>query len=159
MKMTAPMEVGLTVSDLPRMRAFYETALGLRFVSEVHVPADKAAEAAMSPVGYTAVRLQTPWGERVKLLAPDLPPRPRDDDEGMILAHQGATYLTFIVDDIAATVGRVRAAGGRLLNREPVTEVRPGVLLSFLRDPEGHILEIVSYADVAAYRADPEDAR
>jgi catechol-2,3-dioxygenase len=28
MRMTAPMEVGLTVRDLPVMRAFYEAALG-----------------------------------------------------------------------------------------------------------------------------------
>lgn len=154
MKMTAPMEVGLTVTDLPRMRAFYEAALDLSFVSEVYVPGPKAAEAAMSAKGYTAVRLQTPWGERVKLLAPDIAPKARSDGDGMILAHQSATYLTFIVDDIAGVVARVRAAGGTLLNDEPVTEVRPGVFLSFLRDPEGHILEIVSYADVAAYRSD-----
>lgn len=154
MKMTAPMEVGLTVSDLDVMRNFYETALDLRVVSQVYVPGAKAAEAAMSPEGYTAVRLQTPWGERVKLLAPDTPPKPRSDAEGMILAHQSATYLTFIVDDIAGVVEKVRAAGGTLLNDAPVTEVRPGVFLSFLRDPEGHILEIVSYADIAAYRDD-----
>ncbi|WP_206613990.1 VOC family protein [Paenirhodobacter populi] len=154
MKMTAPMEVGLTVTDLPRMRAFYEAALDLSFVSEVYVPGPKATEAAMSAEGYTAVRLQTPWGERVKLLAPDIAPKARSDGDGMILAHQSATYLTFIVDDIAGVVARVRAAGGTLLNDEPVTEVRPGVFLSFLRDPEGHILEIVSYADVAAYRSD-----
>ncbi|WP_206614853.1 VOC family protein [Paenirhodobacter populi] len=154
MKMTAPMEVGLTVTDLPRMRAFYEAALDVSFVSEVYVPGPKATEAAMSAEGYTAVRLQTPWGERVKLLAPDIAPKARSDGDGMILAHQSATYLTFIVDDIAGVVARVRAAGGILLNDEPVTEVRPGVFLSFLRDPEGHILEIVSYADVAAYRND-----
>ncbi|RWR05488.1 VOC family protein [Sinirhodobacter populi] len=152
--MTAPMEVGLTVTDLPRMRAFYEAALDVSFVSEVYVPGPKATEAAMSAEGYTAVRLQTPWGERVKLLAPDIAPKARSDGDGMILAHQSATYLTFIVDDIAGVVARVRAAGGILLNDEPVTEVRPGVFLSFLRDPEGHILEIVSYADVAAYRND-----
>lgn len=154
MKMTAPLEVGLTVSDLPRMRAFYEAALGLTFVSEVYVPGPKAEAAAMSRCGYTALRLQTPMGERIKLIAPDEAPAPRADLGGMILSHQSAAYITFIVDDIAAVVEQVRAAGGDLLNAEPVIEVRDGVLLSFLRDPEGHILEIVSYADVAAYRSD-----
>jgi len=72
----------------------------------------------------------------------------------MILSHQNATYLTFIVDDIAAVVEKVRAAGGTLINAAPVTEVRPDVFLSFLRDPEGHILEIISYDDVSAYRND-----
>lgn len=154
MKMTAPLEVGLTVSDLPRMRAFYEAALGLTFVSEVYVPGPKASAAALSSCGYTALRLQTPMGERIKLIAPDEAPAPRVDLEGLILSHQSATYITFIVDDIETVVEQVRAAGGGLLNAEPVIEVRGGVLLSFLRDPEGHILEIVSYADVAAYRSD-----
>lgn len=154
MRMTAPLEVGLTVTDLPRMRRFYETALGLEFVFELHVPGAKAAEAAMCAGGYTAVRLQTQTGERIKLLAPDTAPAPRSDLDGMILSHQSATYLTFIVDDIAAVVERVRAAGGTLLNDRPVTEVRPGTFLSFLRDPEGHVLEIVAYSDIAAYRSD-----
>ena len=35
MKMISPLEVGLGVRDLPRMRHFYENALGCRFVSEV----------------------------------------------------------------------------------------------------------------------------
>lgn len=152
MRMTAPLEVGLTVRDLPKMRRFYETALDLAFVSEISVPAAKAVEAALSGDGYTVVRLETQTGERIKLLAPATPPAPRDDLDGWILSHAHATYLTFIVDDIAATVARILDEGGVLLNAEPVTQVRPGVFLSFLRDPEGHLLEIVAYDDVAAYR-------
>ena len=68
MKMISPLEVGLGVRDLPRMRHFYETALGCRFVSEVAVPAGKARQAALSGSGYTVVRLQTSHGERIKLL-------------------------------------------------------------------------------------------
>lgn len=154
MRMTAPLEVGLTVSDLPKMRAFYEKALGLTFISEVYVPAGKAVEAAMCHEGYTAVRLQTEMGERIKLLAPDAAPAPRQHSQGLILDHQSATYLTFIVDDIAGVVERVCAAGGTLLNEKLVTEVRPGTFLAFLRDPEGHILEIVEYSDISAYRSD-----
>jgi len=69
MRMTAPMEVGLAVTDLAMMHTFYETALELQFVSEVHVPRPKAAEASMCAEGYTAVRFQTQTEERIKLLA------------------------------------------------------------------------------------------
>jgi hypothetical protein len=37
---------------------------------------------------------------------------------------------------------------------EKAVEVRPGTFLAFLRDPEGHIVEIVQYSDIAAYRPD-----
>jgi lactoylglutathione lyase len=154
MNMTAPLEVALVVSDLARMRQFYEKALGLAFVSEIVVGPEKSAEAAMSDVGYTVVRLQTPYGERIKLVAPNRKPAPRQDLSGRMLDHQSTIYLTFIVDDIAKVVEQVRAEGATLLNAQPVTEVRDGVFLAFLRDPEGHIIEIVQYRDVTAYRSD-----
>ncbi|RWE80169.1 MAG: VOC family protein, partial [Mesorhizobium sp.] len=33
-------------------------------------------------------------------------------------------------------------------------EVRPGTWLAFVTDPEGHIVEIVQYDDLAGYRRD-----
>lgn len=159
MKMTAPMEVGLTVRDLPVMRAFYEAALGFSFVSEIHVPPAKAQEAAMSAGGYTVVRLQTPYGERVKLLAPDNVPAARGEASERILDRVEASYLTFIVDDIEGVVARLIAGGAEPMTGEKAVEVRPGTFLAFLRDPEGHIVEIVQYSDIAAYRPDLQAAK
>lgn len=154
MEMTAPMEAGLAVRDLARMRRFYEQALGFVFVSEIRVPADKSAAAALCPEGYTVTRLQTPYGERIKLLArngrtPDARPAPEH-----ILDQPGASYLTFITHAIAPVLRRAIAAGAQSLTGDDPVEVRPGVYLSFLRDPEGHVFELVSYDDVVAYRPD-----
>ncbi|CRK76644.1 putative enzyme related to lactoylglutathione lyase [Nereida ignava] len=63
-------------------------------------------------------------------------------------------YLTFIVDDLRAVVAKVVAAGGTLMTGDEPVEVRPGTYLAFLRDPEGHIVEVVEYADITEYRAD-----
>jgi catechol 2,3-dioxygenase-like lactoylglutathione lyase family enzyme len=153
MNMISPLEVGLAVRDLARMRNFYETALGCRFVSEVFVPAEKARQAALADDGYTVVRLQTSYGERIKLLAPVNPP-PAVAQEGPILAQPLASYLTFIVADIAAVIERLRAQGVEFLTGPQRVEVRPGTYLAFCRDPEGHVLEIVQYADIASYRTD-----
>lgn len=159
MRMTAPMEVGLAVRDLARMRAFYEQALGFVCVSEIRMPADKAAAAALCAEGYTVTRLQTPFGERIKLLArdgaaPDALPKPE-----FILDQSGATYLTFITDAIPLVLRGAIAAGAQSLTGEMPVEVRPGVWLAFLRDPEGHLLELVSYDDISAYRPDlPEQS-
>lgn len=154
MKMTAPMEVGLAVRDLPKMQAFYEGALGFSFISEVRVPAAKAEEAALSAGGYTVVRLQTQYGERVKLLAPDTAPAARGTAPERILDRAEASYLTFIVDDIKGVVARLIAGGARPMTGDEPVEVRPGTFLAFLHDPEGHIVEIVQYADIDNYRPD-----
>ncbi len=152
-KMTAPLEIGLAVRDLKAMRAFYEGALGLSFVSQFHVPGVKAQEAALNAEGYTVVRLQTQKGERIKLLCPERPPEARPES-GLILEKPGATYVTFIVDDLEALLIRLLAAGAHPLTGVKPVEVRPGVWLAFVADPEGHIVEIVQYDDIAAYRPD-----
>ncbi|AOY94660.1 bleomycin resistance protein [Cupriavidus sp. USMAA2-4] len=153
LNMIVPLEVGIAVRDLAPMRRFYEQVLGLAFVSEVQVPAAAAAQAAMHRDGYTAVRLQTPRGERVKLLAPATPPA-HAAVPGYILDKANASYLTFIVDDLQAVVERLAAAGARLLTGPRRVEVRAGTWLAFCHDPEGNVLEFVQYDDIAAYRPD-----
>ena len=153
MKMISPIEVGLGVRDLPRMRHFYENALGCQFVNEVAVPADKARQAALSDGGYIVVRLQTSYGERIKLLAPVNPPA-AVVRSGPILEQPNACYLTFIVDDIDAAIVRLQAHSVEFLTGPTRVEVRPGTFLSFCRDPEGNVLELVQYADIHAYRSD-----
>ncbi len=154
MKMISPLEVGLGVRDLPRMRAFYEKALGCQFVSEVSVPADKARQAALSDGGYVVVRLQTGYGERIKLLGPHDPVPAATAHSGPILAQTNAFYLTFIVDDINGAIERLQAHEAEFLTGPSRVEVRPGTFLSFCRDPEGNVLELVQYADIRSYRSD-----
>ncbi len=158
LNMIVPLEVGIAVRDLPRMRRFYEQVLGFAFVSEVAVPGANAAQAAMNQAGYTAVRLQTGYGERIKLLAPVQPPAPQAAP-AYILDQANATYLTFIVDDIQAVVDQLLAAEVEFLTGPERVEVRPGTYLAFCRDPEGNVLEIVQYADIAAYRPDLHQPR
>lgn len=157
MRMVVPMEIGLAVRDLTRMRAFYEEGLGFAFVSEIAVPADKATAARLCHGGYTVTRLQTPFGERIKLLARKLGSVRSAESPQYILDQPGTSYLTFIVDAIPPVLHRAIAAGGAPMTGETPVEVRPGVHLAFLRDPEGHVLELVSYDDLASYRPDLHD--
>lgn len=151
--MTVPMEVGIACRDLPKLRAFYEHTLGFAFVSEIVVPADKASAAGLCPEPYTVVRLQTSYGERIKLLARLTPPD-AEAPATWILDKPNATYLTFIIDDIDAAMARLRDAGIEFMTGPRRVEVRPGVYLAFCRDPEGNVLELVQYDDIGAYRAD-----
>ncbi|MGE8547316.1 VOC family protein [Alcaligenes sp. WGS1538] len=153
MKMVSPLEVGISCRDLPALRRFYEDVLDFQFVSEFVVPADKARAAAMSAAGYTVVRLQTSYGERIKLIqaveAGELP-APTE----WILDRPTSSYLTFIVADIDAAIARLQAAGASFMTGPGRIEVRPGVYLAFCRDPEGNVLELVEYADIREYRND-----
>ena len=151
--MAAPLEVGIGCRNLPVLRRFYEEVLGFSFVSEFVVPADKAVGTRLSTDGYTVVRLQTSYGERIKLLAPNILP-PQRIAADYILDNPGAMYLTFIIDNLDAAIERLLIAGVTFMTGKKKIEVRPGVYLAFCRDPEGNVLELVQYQDIATYRAD-----
>ncbi|MEZ6023727.1 MAG: VOC family protein [Hyphomonadaceae bacterium] len=157
MRISAPMEVGFCCRDLDALARFYTEVLGFELVSVVEVDAKRARQAALSSGAYRVARLQTPWGERIKLLQPNQPPAPGEASE-WILDRCNTAYVTFIVDDLAAMVARL---SGRitLLTGPNKVEVRPGVWLAFVRDPEGNLLEFVEYDDLPAYRADLQGGR
>ena len=108
--MIVPMEVGIPVRDVVRMRQFYEEVMGFGLINEVKVPAELAQLATMNASGYTLVRLQTPQGERIKLLAPFNPP-PAEAATDYILDKANATYLTFIADDIEMVINQLNGLG------------------------------------------------
>lgn len=151
--MIVPMEVGIPVRDVVRTRQFYEEVLGFGLINEVKVPAELAQLATMNASGYTLVRLQTPQGERIKLLAPFNPP-PAEAATDYILDKANATYLTFIADDIEMVINQLNGLGVILLTGPSRIEVRPGTYLAFFHDPEGNVIEIVQYSDFNAYRPD-----
>ncbi|MEO1193228.1 MAG: VOC family protein [Pseudomonadota bacterium] len=155
MEMVAPLEVGLCCSDLDRLLPFYRDVLGFTHVGTIEVPLSAAAKTGLTLGSYRVARLQTPYGERIKLLEPADPPRvPSKRDQ--VLGRRTNSFVTFIVADLDVLCRRLADAGVTLLNGEGTgpSELRPGLTLAFCRDPEGNVLEFVHYADLAAYRAD-----
>jgi len=153
MKMVAPIEIGICCSDLDRLMQFYVGVLGCKPINEHQVPAEKCRSAALAENGYRVARIQTPWGERLKLLEPVTAPEQAPATE-WILSRRGITYITFIVDDLNAIITRLKTAGVDFLTGTERVEVRPGTFLSFIRDPEGNVLEFVEYGDIREYRPD-----
>ena len=153
MKMAAPLEVGICCTDLARLKTFYVEQLAFREISVIDVPPGKSAATGLTDGGYRVLRLQAPWGERLKLLQPAQAPAPRPPLE-TILARAGTTYLTFIVEDLQRVLDGLRESGVELLSGPRKVEVRAGVFLVFAKDPEGNVLEFVEYADLRAYRPD-----
>jgi catechol 2,3-dioxygenase-like lactoylglutathione lyase family enzyme len=151
MQMLAPLEIGIAVRDLAAMANFYANVLGCKLVSEVNVPAEKSRLNQLSPDGCTVVRLQTSYGERIKLLA--APSTAAATHERWLLARAGLAYITLIIDGIDAWCARLKAEGVKLASDAPV-ENRAGLRVLFFQDPEGNVLELVEYSDLASYRPD-----
>ena len=153
-RMAAPLEIGIAVRDLAHMTDFYVRVLGCAKVSEVAIPPDKTAASRLAPDGCTVVRVQTPYGERIKLLA--APSTAHPARSSWLLDRAGLSYLTFIVAGLDGEFERLRAAGVEMMSDAPI-ENRPGLRVAFFRDPEGNTLEFVEYADLASYRPDLGD--
>ena len=153
LKMIAPFEMGICVDDLENMIAFYGDVLGFKLISKIDVPADKSNEAGFTSGGYTIVRMQTNYGERIKLVRPMTSPNPRTSGKE-VLSKKGNVFLTFIVEDLKHTVSRIKDTDAPNRTQGSIMEVRDGVFLSIIDDPEGNHLEFVEYSDITNYRPD-----
>jgi len=151
-KMLAPLEPGIVCIDMERMLKFYTEVLGLKLESDAQTSPEMSTRFRATPDGYRIVRLQTPYGGRVKLVQPKVPP-PRNPVPEWVFGRQGVAYFTFVVADLKTILVRLRASGAKLLSAEPV-EVRKGVLAQFVLDPDGNCVEFVEFAD-AARQPDP----
>lgn len=151
--MTSPLELGLCVRDLDRQLEFYVGVLGCTLVDRRMLPFPAVRRVRLSDEGPVEIAfLQTPYGERIKLLQPQAPARHEDPDE-FLLTRTGVAYLTFYVDDIEGVAARLVAAGAPSMLDDVVTEGSTN-RVSFFRDPEGNAVELVYVEDISTYRSD-----
>jgi lactoylglutathione lyase len=152
MKMIAPLEPAIVCFDMERMLTFYVDTLGLQLVSDIQATPAIGKAIHISQHGYRIVRLQTSYGERIKLIVSNVPPSPHPGYD-YVYECQGHAYLTFIVSDMKDLLPKLEAQGIRIVS-DGIVEVRPGVLAFFIKDPEGNFIEICDYPDIATYRPD-----
>jgi catechol 2,3-dioxygenase-like lactoylglutathione lyase family enzyme len=153
LRMVSPLEPGIVCVDIDRMLDFYTGALGLKFVSDAEASAEMSTEFGTSPNGFRIIRLQTPYGERIKLVQPKKTlPKPSQISE-WVFEGQGIAYISFVIVDVQEVTVRLKKYGVELMSKEPV-EIRKGITAIFAKDPEGNFLEFVEYADLASYRPD-----
>ena len=153
LKMTTPLEPGIVCNDIEQMLKFYVDVLGLRLVADASTPPELSKRLGSTPHGYRIVRLQTPYGERIKLVQPaKQPPKPNPVPEWLYERH-GIAYLTFVIDGIKRVAKHLKEHGVKLTSDEPI-EVRNGVFALYATDPEGNFIEFVEYPDIASYRPD-----
>lgn len=141
-----PLELGVVVSDLEAAEAFYGSLLGLIPERRITIGSAVGARTGVSGAGFTVSRYSAPCGTVVKLLQSqeEVPPEPTDG-AGEICSRATATFLTLVVDNLGALVTRLQEAGVWVRTSPAIVEVRPGMHLAFVEDPDGFPVELVQY--------------
>jgi methylmalonyl-CoA epimerase len=129
--------IGVAVSDLDAAIAIHRDTYGMPLVHRETV-AEQGVEAALLDVGDSHVELLAP-------LSPDTPVGRFLDKRGPGLHH-----VAYRVDDVAATLDELRAAGLRLIDEQPRTGIR-GTRVAFLHPSTsgGVLTELVQPSNVA----------
>lgn len=122
------LELGFVTNQADRMCAFYTGALNFEQVAEIPFPG----------IG-TVFRLEN--GARViKILAVDdeVPSQPAP---GQFTGGVGMRYYTLWVDDLEAAVERCQGKGSAV--PVPPRDLRPGIRVAMVTDPDGNTIELM----------------
>ena len=106
--------VSINVSDTARALEFYNGVLGLGVLPRPGL----AVGGAWLDAGH---------GRQVHLIEGDVPP-------------SLGQHFAFLVDDVDAVVGQLRAAGVDVSDAKPVGDTT--IRQAFMRDPDGNLLEL-----------------
>lgn len=121
-------DLGIVTRDAAAMLGFYRDLLGLELEATLPMPGG----------GGTMHRLRA--GESIIKII-QLEPQPADDAvPGGIRKATGYRYCTFAVNNLAACTASCEAAGHTVV--VPTKQVREGVTISIIADPDGNWVEL-----------------
>lgn len=121
-------DLGIVVRDAQAALKFYRDTLGL--VQEPDTP---------FPGGGTMHRLRC-GTSLIKLVAPSVVPDARPEPGGIPKAS-GYRYWTISVSNLDEVMGQCEAGGYKIVVSK--TEVRPGVTIGIVEDPDGNWVEFI----------------
>ncbi len=122
------LDLGIVVSDIKASRKFYEDMLGLEFVG-------------LTPVWFGTMHRLRFGTSDFKLIEPkEVPPKGAIGLEAQI----GFRYVTFVVQNLSELCAELKGKGVEFT--VPEKEVRPGVRIALVKDPDGNIVEFVQRA-------------
>ena len=122
-------DLGIVTTNGDAMTAFYGGTLGLAHVGEFKM-------------GGGTVMQRYQCGDsvlKVIVLAGDPPAKAAP---GGINGATGFRYFTITVSDIAGSVAACEEAGATIA--VPVTELRPGITIAMVEDPDGNWVELLA---------------
>ena len=119
------LDLGILVSDIKASLNFYQNILGLKYVEKV-------------PVWFGTMHKLRFGTSDFKLTDPStLPPKGAVGLESQL----GFRYVTFVIKNLSKVCAELRSKGIEFTVQEK--EVRPGVRIAMVKDPDGNIVEFV----------------
>ena len=124
--------IGIVVEDIEAALAVYETALGLPLKAIAEVP-DQQVKVAFLPLGESNVELVQPTAD--------------DTGTAKFLAKrgEGIHHICIEVDNIRATLARLKAHGVQLIDEEPRPGAHGEVAFVHPRGAHGVLIELVEH--------------
>jgi catechol 2,3-dioxygenase-like lactoylglutathione lyase family enzyme len=119
------LDLGVVVSNIQDSLMFYKNTLGLEYVGE-------------TPIWFGVIRRLRYGNSDLKLIDPHkLPPK------GLVgLDRQlGFRYVTFAIKNLSSFCTLLQSKGIKFVLSEK--EIRPGVRIAMVEDPDGNIVEFV----------------
>ncbi|MGE5864731.1 MAG: VOC family protein [Rhizobacter sp.] len=124
-------DLGIVTTNGPAMLAFYRDVLGLQYLREMPMP------------GGSGVMHQLMCGDSmVKLVVAES--TPEEAPKGGIQGATGYRYWTITISNLTEVMAQVAAAGHKIVVKE--RELRPGVTIGIVADPDGNWVEFLSVA-------------
>jgi len=119
------LDIGVIVRDIKASLNFYQNILGLEFVGSV-------------PLWFGTMHRLRFGASDFKLIEPKLVP-----PQGAVgLENQlGFRYVTFVIRNLSQLCARLTTIGIEFT--VPEKEIRPGVRIAMVKDPDGNIVEFV----------------
>jgi catechol 2,3-dioxygenase-like lactoylglutathione lyase family enzyme len=119
------LDIGVIVSDIKASLNFYQNILGLTFVG-------------VTPLWFGTMHRLRFGTSDFKLVEPKVvPPRGAIGLENQL----GLRYVTFVIENLSELCNDLRKRGIEFTL--PEKELRPGVRIAMVKDPDGNIVEFV----------------
>ena len=119
------LDLGIVVSDIKTSFEFYRDLLGLEYMGE-------------TPVWFGTMHRLRFGTSDFKLIQPNtIPPKGPIGLESQL----GFRYVTFVIQDLRGVCKELQSKGIEFFL--PEKEIRPGVRIAMVKDPDGNIVEFV----------------
>ncbi len=132
-------DLGLVCSNFDESFHFYHDLLGLEMVLDINIPESTATGAGLAPSGFRQVRFQA-GNTLIKIMDIESPPLARDHE-----FQAGVRWLTFILEDVPATVARLEANGVEFI--AALVSAPDAKHVTCAKGPDGILIELVQLPD------------